>query len=63
LLPNDLIIVSNHGDEEDIWDTNDVLESTRDVHNKVEIQTNSEFQSSTLSLTQSLEPPCSQIDA
>jgi hypothetical protein len=48
LLPNDLIIVWNNRDDEDIWDTKDVLESPRDVHNKVEIQTNSEFQSLTL---------------
>jgi hypothetical protein len=36
LLSNNLIIVRNHGDEEeDVRDTNDVLESPRDVHNKV----------------------------
>jgi hypothetical protein len=41
LLPNDLIIVMNHGDnDEEAQDTKDVLESPRDVHNKVEIQTN-----------------------
>jgi hypothetical protein len=43
LLPNDLIIVRNHGDDEDVCDTKDELESPRDMHNKVEIQTNSEF--------------------
>jgi hypothetical protein len=38
LLPDDLIIVSNHGDDyEDVHDTKDVLESPRDAHNKVEI--------------------------
>jgi hypothetical protein len=64
LLPNDSIIVRNHGDnEEDIRDTKDVLESPRDVHNKVEIQTNSEFQSLTSSPTRSPRPPCIQIDA
>jgi hypothetical protein len=64
LLPNDLIIVSNHGDDEGgVWNTKDVLESPRDVHSKVEIQTNSEFYSLTLSSTQSLRPPCIQIDA
>jgi hypothetical protein len=45
LLPNDLIIARNYGDDEkDVRDPKDVLESQRDVHNKVEIQTNSEFQ-------------------
>jgi predicted RNA-binding protein len=44
LLPDDLIIVKNHGDDKkDVWDTKDVLESPRDVHNKVEIQINSKF--------------------
>jgi hypothetical protein len=44
LIPNALNIVRNHeDDEEDVRDTKDVLESPRDVHNKVEIQTNSEF--------------------
>jgi hypothetical protein len=37
LLHNDLIIVRNQGhDEEDVWDT-------KDVHNKVDIQTNLEL--------------------
>jgi hypothetical protein len=44
LLRNDLIIVRNHGDDkEDIQDTKDTLEGPRDVHNKVEIQNNSEL--------------------
>jgi hypothetical protein len=44
LLPNDLIIVRNHGDEEeDVRDTKDILESPRDAYTKVEIQYNSEF--------------------
>jgi hypothetical protein len=44
LLPNDLFIVRSRGEnEEDIQDTKDVLESPRDVHNKLDIQTNSEF--------------------
>jgi hypothetical protein len=63
LLPNDLIIVRNHGDDEDdVRDTKEVLESPRDMHNKVEIQPNSEFESSTSSLTRSPGPPCIQID-
>jgi hypothetical protein len=44
LLPNDLIIVRNHeDDEEDEWGIKRVLERQRDVHIKVEIQSNSEF--------------------
>jgi hypothetical protein len=44
LLPNDLIIVRNHGDdEEDERDIKRVLERQGDVHIKVEIQSNSEF--------------------
>jgi hypothetical protein len=52
LQPNELIIVRNHGDEEeDKWNTKDVLESPRYAYTKVEIQSNSEFQSLTLSPT------------
>jgi hypothetical protein len=44
LLPNDLIIVTNHGDDEDdVQDIKDMLKSPRDVHNKLEIQPNSEL--------------------
>jgi hypothetical protein len=44
LLPNDLIIVRNHEDnEEDEWDIKRVLERQGDAHFKVEIQFNSEF--------------------
>ena len=46
---------------EDVRNTKEVLESHGDVHNKVEIQSNSEFQS--LSPTRSLGSPCIQIDA
>jgi hypothetical protein len=63
LLPNDLIIVRNHrDDEEDKWDVKRALERQGDTHMKVEIQSNSEFQSLTLSPTQSLGPPQLQID-
>jgi hypothetical protein len=63
LLPNDLIIVRNHGDEEeDEWDIKRVLERQGDTHIKVEIQSNSEFQSMTSSLTQSPGPCWLQID-
>ena len=46
---------------EDVRDTKKVLESHEDVHNKVEIKSNLEFQS--LSPTRSPGPPCIQIDA
>jgi hypothetical protein len=62
LLLNDLIIVRNHGDdEEDEWDIKRVLEREGDAHIKVEIQSNSEFQSLTLSPTRS-PGRCLQID-
>jgi hypothetical protein len=62
-LPNDLIIVRNHGDdEEDEWDIKRALEKQGDVHIKVMIQSNSEFQSLTSSPTQSSVPPRLQID-
>jgi hypothetical protein len=44
LLPNDLIIVRNYGDdEEDEQDIKRVLEKHGDVHIKEKIQSNSEF--------------------
>jgi hypothetical protein len=59
LLPNDIIIVRNHGDdEEDKWGIKRAVERQGDVHIKVEIQSNLEFQS----LTSSPGPPCIQID-
>jgi phosphoribosylanthranilate isomerase len=62
LLPNDLIIVQNHGDdEEDTKDIKRVLERQGDVNIKVEIQSNLEFQSLTSSSTQSSGPPQLQI--
>jgi hypothetical protein len=61
LLPNDLIIIRNHGDdEEDEQDTKRALERQRDVH--MEIQSNSEFQSLTSNPTRSLGPPRLEID-
>jgi hypothetical protein len=63
LLSNDLIIVGNHGDdEEDERDIKRVLERQGDAHIKVEIQSNLELQSLTSSPTQSPEPPRLQID-
>jgi hypothetical protein len=56
LLPNDLIIIRNHvDDEEDVRDT-------KNVHNKVEIQINLELQSLTSNPTRSSIPTCLQID-
>jgi hypothetical protein len=48
---------------EDMWDIKRVLESQGNINNKVEIQSNSELQSLTSSLTRSPGPPCLQIDA
>jgi hypothetical protein len=63
LLPIDLIIVRNHGhDENDDWDINKILERQGGAHIKVEIQFNSEFQSFTSSPTQSPGSPRHQID-
>jgi hypothetical protein len=58
LLPNNLIIVKNHGDdEEDERDIKRALERQEDAHIKLEIQSNSEFLSLTSSPTQSSGPP------
>jgi hypothetical protein len=63
LLPNDLIIVRNHGDdEEDEWDIKMALERKGEAHIKVVIQSNSELQSLTYSPTRSPGPPRLQID-
>jgi hypothetical protein len=48
---------------EDMWDIKEVLESQGNMHNKVEVQANSEFRNLTSSPTRrSLGPPCLQID-
>jgi hypothetical protein len=44
-------------------ESKEVLESPRDMHKKVEMQTNLEFYSLTSSPTWSPGPPCVQIDA
>jgi hypothetical protein len=63
LLPNDLIIVRNCGDDdEDEWDIKRTLKRQGHAHIKVEIQSNSEFQSLILSSTWSLGPLRLQID-
>jgi hypothetical protein len=50
LLPNDLIIVRNHGDdEEDEQDIKRTLERKGDAHIKVEIQSNPILNSRTTS--------------
>jgi hypothetical protein len=62
LLPNDLIVIRNHGDdEEDEWRIKRALEREGDVHIKVEIQSNSEFQCLTSSPTWDPGPPRHQI--
>jgi hypothetical protein len=43
---------------EDMLDLKKVLERPRNMHNKVESQSNSELQSLTLSPTRSPGPPC-----
>jgi hypothetical protein len=43
LVPNDLIIVRNHGDDEDERDIKRALDEQGDVHIKVEIQSNLKF--------------------
>jgi hypothetical protein len=54
LLPNELIIVRNHGDvEEDKRDIERALERQGEAHVKVEMQSNLEFQSLTSSPTRS----------
>jgi hypothetical protein len=47
---------------EDMWDIKRVLESQGNMHNKVEVQSNLQSRSRISSLTQSLGPPCFQID-
>jgi hypothetical protein len=47
---------------EDMWDIRRVLESQRNTHNKVDVQTNLEFRSLTSSSTRSPGPPCLEID-
>jgi hypothetical protein len=47
---------------EDMWGIKRVLENQGNMHNKVDVQSNSEFMSLTSSLTQSSGPPCLQID-
>jgi hypothetical protein len=63
LLPKYLIIVWSHGkDEEDEQDIKTKLVRQGGAHIKVEIQSNSEFWSLTLSPTRSPGPPPLQID-
>jgi hypothetical protein len=47
---------------EDMWDIKKVLEIQGNMHNKVDVQANSESSSLTLSPTQSPGPSCLQID-
>jgi hypothetical protein len=48
---------------EDMWDIKRVLEIEGDVYAKVEIQSNSELQSLTLSQSRGLGPLCLEIEA
>jgi hypothetical protein len=47
---------------EDLWDIKRVLESQGNMHNKVDVQSNSESRSLILSPTLSPGPPFLQID-
>jgi hypothetical protein len=47
---------------EDMWDFKKVLEIQVNMHNNVEVQTNSQSRSLTLRPTQSAGPPYCQID-
>jgi hypothetical protein len=59
LLPNNLIIVRNHRDDDkDKWDIKKVLEVQGNTHNTVEVQSNSESRSP----TRSPGPSCLQMD-
>jgi hypothetical protein len=63
LLPNDLIIVWNHRDDEnDKCNIKMVQERQGDAHNIVEIKSNAEFQSLTTSPTQGPRPLQLHID-
>jgi hypothetical protein len=64
LLSNDLIIVRNYVDDED--DVGEIVRGVEDQQGhpiQVGDQSNSEFHSLSLNLTQSPGPPCIQIDA
>jgi hypothetical protein len=63
LVPNNLIIVRKHGDdEEDERNIKREQERQGDVHIKVEIKSNSKFQSLTSSATRGPGPPRLQND-
>jgi hypothetical protein len=47
---------------EDMWDIKNVLEIQENTHNEVVVQPNLESRSLTSSPTQSLGPPCLEID-
>jgi hypothetical protein len=47
---------------EDMWGIKKVLDVQGNMHNTVEVQADLESRSLTLSPTQSLGPPCLQID-
>jgi hypothetical protein len=47
---------------EDMWDIKKVLEIQGNMHNKAEVQANSESRSLASSPTQSPRPPCLKIE-
>jgi hypothetical protein len=62
-LPNDLILVRNHGDkEENVGESFRGMEDQQGHPIQVGDQSNLEFQSLTSNPTRSPEPPCNQID-
>jgi hypothetical protein len=61
-IANLIIVRSHRDDEEDEWITERAQERQEDAHIKVEVQSNSEFSSLTLSPTRSPWPPWLQID-
>jgi hypothetical protein len=64
LLPNNSIIVRNHGvDEEDIGESFRVMEDQQGHPIQVGNQSNSKLQSLTSNITRSPGPPCIKIDA
>jgi hypothetical protein len=63
LLPNDLIIVRNHGDdEEDVGESSRGMEDQKGHPIQVGYQSNLEFQSLTSNPTQNPGPHCIQVD-
>jgi hypothetical protein len=58
----ELLLGTKEGIMEDMWDIKRVLESQGNMHNKVEVLSNLMSRSLISSPTQSVGPPCLQID-